>query len=285
MTRFVKRYIPAPIVSVALTLSAMLGVILSLQPAPHTDHLHFDPLLFAELATTSTPLPFTPTAPRSNIPVVVYHIVRPHYDDDSEAVRALAQTPEVFDAQLRHLGEAGYHVIPLSDLTRHLRYGTPLPTKPIVLTFDDGWINQYLYAFPILKKYGYPATFFVFTHAIGHRGFMTWDNLSTLRDTGMSIGSHSLSHPYLTQITDPTRLTAEIVDSKKILEERVGIPITDFAYPFGQFTPAIAGEVEKAGYASARGDFYSGEQTAAKLYALSAMNAPTTLERFRNVFP
>jgi peptidoglycan/xylan/chitin deacetylase (PgdA/CDA1 family) len=215
----------------------------------------------------------------------VYHIVRPAYPDDSDAVRGLAHTPEIFDAQMRYLNEAGYHVISMRALGIHLRNGTGLPKKPIVITFDDGWRDQFEYAFPILQKYHYTATFFVFTNPIGARGFLTWEDLATLRDAGMTIGSHSLSHPLLTSITDPERLWQEIIVSKRRLEKNLHIHVTEFAYPFGYYNSEIAALVTKAGYTSARGDVPKKEQTIRDLYTLGALNAPVSLAGFMRAFP
>ena len=221
------------------------------------------------------------------VPILVYHIVRPSYPSDSQAVKALAQTPEIFDAQMAYLTAAGYHVIPLSLLEENLTQGAPLPPNPIVLSFDDGWRNQFIYAFPILQKYHYTATFFVFTNAIDRHGFLTWDNLRVLRDAGMTIGSHTLSHPFLTKITNPDTLWSEINTSKRILEKNLGIPVSEFAYPFGQYNATITALVKQAGYTSARGDYVTrgNTQTREQLYELSALNAPTTIGLFSREFP
>ncbi len=282
-----QRYLPAPTVSVALTLSVMLALLLPLQKSTgplEPDQIH--PARYAELATSTTPYPFTSsTFPPRKVPILVYHIVRPSYPDDSAEVRMFAQTPEVFDAQMGHLREAGYHVIPLAELVRALRLNTPLPSKPVVITFDDGWRNQFVYGFPIVAKYHYPATFYVFTDVLGRHGFMTWDNLHVLMDSGMTIGSHTRTHPFLSQIHDREKLDQEIRGSKHILEQKLHVPIYDFAYPYGQFTDAIAQETKTAGYRSARGDLDSGDQSLQKLYALSAFNAPISIARFTQLFP
>ncbi len=220
------------------------------------------------------------------LPILVYHIVRPSYPTDSRAVRALAHTPEVFDAEMKYLADAGYHVVSFSDLERHFKNGSVLPKKPVIISFDDGWGDQFRYAFPILEKYHYTATFFVFTNPIGGRGFLTWDQLRMMRDAGMTIGSHSLSHPYLTRIADPTTLQNEIAGSKQVLEKQLGVTINEFAYPFGQYNASIMAAVAQAGYLSARGDrSTNGEQTASRLYELDALNAPTTTALFAQKFP
>ncbi len=241
---------------------------------------------YAELSTTSQQTSAAPafSVEKLNLPILVYHIVRPSYPGDSRAVRAIALTPETFGAEMKYLRTAGYHVVHFGDLEAYFKTGAPLPPKPIILSFDDGWSDQFAYAFPILKAYGYTATFFVFTNAIGHRGFLSWNELRQLLAAGMTIGDHTRSHPYLTGISSSTVLWNEIDGSKKLLEKQLGVSINEFAYPFGAYNTAIQTLVKKAGYASARGDYFSGEQTANRLYDLSAMNAPTTTALFEKKF-
>lgn len=246
-----------------------------------------DEAFYAEMATTSVqtfPLTASSTL-KVDLPILVYHIVRPAYPNDSRAVRAIALTPETFDAEMKYLAEAGYHIVSFSDLEDHFRNGRVLPQKPVILSFDDGWSDQFMYAFPILEKYHYQATFFVFTNSIGRRGFLTWNELRRMLVAGMTIGSHTRSHPYLTKIANSVALWDEIRGSKRTLEKRLGVTVNEFAYPFGQYNAAIAAMAAKAGYRSARGDYVSGEQAADRLYALSALNAPTTTILFEKKFP
>jgi peptidoglycan/xylan/chitin deacetylase (PgdA/CDA1 family) len=229
--------------------------------------------------------PAASSTEKFSLPILVYHIVRPSYPNDSQAVRNIALTPEAFDAEMKYLADAGYRVVAFRDLENYVRGGAPLPGKPVILSFDDGWSDQFQYAFPILQKYRYPATFFVFTNSIGKRGFVSWDELLALRDAGMTIGSHSRSHPYLTRVSNPAVLWDEINGSKQALESRLGAAVTEFAYPFGRYDASTTAAVQRAGYLSARGDLYTGMQSASLLYALSAMNAPTTTALFAKKFP
>jgi peptidoglycan/xylan/chitin deacetylase (PgdA/CDA1 family) len=249
------------------------------------DSSHIDESQYAEVGTTTEDNSISSTTPTTIVPIVVYHIVRPAYPDDSESVKGLAQTPELFDAQMQYLSDAGYHVISFGALEKYLKEGETLPKKPIVISFDDGWTNQILYALPILEKHHFTATFFIFTDPIGKRGFLTWDNLRTIRDAGMSIGSHTLSHPFLTTITNEDILWKEITESKKKLERHLGIVVREFAYPFGFYNPEVVALVKKAGYTSARGDRKSSEQSVEQLYTLGALNAPVTLHEFKKAFP
>jgi len=251
------------------------------------EHLLIRPELYAEISTTTEQIHRTKdlSTEKLNLPILVYHIVRPSYSSDNKAVRALAQTPEVFDAELKYLKENNYHIISFGDLEDYFNSGKSLPEKPIILSFDDGWANQFVYAFPILKKYHYSATFFVFTNSINHTHFLSWKNLEEMTTAGMTIGAHTLSHPYLTNIASPTVLWDEISGSKHILEKQLGTTINEFAYPFGQYNAVVRDLVKKAGYHSARGDYESGDQTMGRLYELSALNAPTTMALFEKRFP
>ena len=146
----------------------------------------------------------------SAVPIVVYHVVRPALQSDSAAVKKLALTPEVFDQELSYLQKGHYTVIPFSALEDHILKGAALPTYPIVLTFDDGWHDQYEYAFPILKQHGIVATFFIPSNFPGHPSFMSWDELRELIAAGMTVGDHSKSHPDFNTITSTSTLWQEI---------------------------------------------------------------------------
>ncbi len=245
-----------------------------------------DEAKYAEEPSGPAPQPASSSTRTAIVPILVYHIVRPRYSGDDAAVKAIALTPQTFDAELAHLQHARYHVVGFHALESYFASSTPLPAKPIILSLDDGWGDQYVYAFPILEKYHDTATFFVFTNAIGHRGFMTWQDLKNLEAAGMTIGDHSESHPFLTKISDPQKLWNEIDGSKVILQNELGTPVTEFAYPFGQYDANIIALVRKAGLLSARGDYWSGDtQSADHLYELSAVNAPTTTAKFVKDFP
>jgi peptidoglycan/xylan/chitin deacetylase (PgdA/CDA1 family) len=235
-----------------------------------------------EQASSTAGAPF-PSSVR--VPILVYHIVRPAYNSDTQDVVAMRVTPEAFDGEMAHLAAAGYHVIPLSALEAYFASGTPLPTKPVVLTLDDAWESQYVYAFPVLKKYGYTATFFVPSGFPGNKSFMTWDQVRTLLSAGMTVGSHSATHPYLTRITSTSTLEAEIVGSKEKLEAELHEPIREFNYPFGAYTPQIVALVKAAGYIAARTDSYGFTQSADSIFMLSGINAPTTTAAFARSFP
>jgi peptidoglycan/xylan/chitin deacetylase (PgdA/CDA1 family) len=242
------------------------------------------PLALGMSAATSTAAaPRVPTAATSTairVPILVYHIVRPAYPSDSAEVQKFRVTPEVFDAELAWLAAHDYHVVSLSALAARIASGTPIAPRSVVLNFDDAWEDQYVYAFPILEKYHDTATFFVPSNFPGNKSFLSWSQLREMVAAGMTIGSHSASHPFLTKITSTTTLDAEIAGSKAVLERELGVPVFAFDYPFGLYDDAIVALVRHAGYTLARTDDARASYTAADRFTLPAKNAPTTLAAF-----
>lgn len=216
------------------------------------------PLLSPMLSFT-TPVSGSASATSSinslHIPVIIYHSVRPYTKGESKYQDLYDVTPELLDQELTYMEEHGYHAVLMRDVDAHWRSGTPLPEKPVILSFDDGWKNQYEYAFPVLQKHQMKAVFYIFTNPIDHKNahWMSWDDVLTLDNAGMEIGGHSRTHPILTKIShDNAKLDHEILEPKKIIEERLGHPIISFAYPFGAKNESVEIAVARAGYQIAR---------------------------------
>ncbi len=144
--------------------------------------------------------------------------------------------------------------ISINRLFAHLRTGSPLPKKPIVLTFDDGYGGHYEYAYPLLKKYGYPAVFAIHTSSVGinaGRTHLTWQQLQIMaNDPLITISSHSKTHPALTKISDK-QLYQEVVESKRTLETKLARQIIYFTYPYGNYDERVKKVVNEAGYLAA----------------------------------
>jgi peptidoglycan/xylan/chitin deacetylase (PgdA/CDA1 family) len=193
------------------------------------------------------------------IPVLIYHSVRPHVPNESKYQDLYDVTPELLEQQLRHIASSSYTTITFADVNAYFDHGTPLPQKPVILSFDDGWRNQYEYAFPLLKKYGMKGTFFIFTNPMDHQKphWMSWAEVIELDRAGMEIGGHSRTHPILTKITSDEGLDKEILGGKHIIEGHLGHPITVFAYPFGARNTQVIASVKRAGFLIAR-TTYSG---------------------------
>lgn len=206
-----------------------------------------------EPAPPPPPVPEKPLPEEVRVPILVYHNVRPPVAKRLSAYEAAYDmTPAQFEAQMRYLKDGGYSTTSLDAVYRALTEGTPLPEKPVVVTIDDGRANQYENAVPVLERYGFTATYFVFTNAIDREGYFSEAQIDALAAVGNEFCSHSRYHPYLTKSTDED-LVAEIVGSKKTLEEKLGAEVRCFGYPFGLSDERVTSAVRDAGYSFARG--------------------------------
>ncbi len=186
--------------------------------------------------------------------ILMYHSV----GEDIKGAPALSVSVASFDKQMSFLKKGGYRVIGLPELAELLRNKQKIAPKTVVITFDDGYENNYRKAFPILKKYGFPATIFIVVDFLGRQEkvyeeevmkFMTQDMLKEMSDSGLiTIGSHTKSHSYLPDIHEEKALKEEIFDSKKELEKIIGKKVYAFSYPIGGYTPHIRNLVRLAGY-------------------------------------
>ncbi|MBI5653671.1 MAG: polysaccharide deacetylase family protein [Chloroflexi bacterium] len=233
---------------------------------------------------TATPTPtFTPTPTRTppptatrdpnlrglRVPILMYHYISVPPPDADKYRLDLSVTPANFEAQMEYLAVEGFTPITVSDLAAHLLYGAPLPPKPIALTFDDGYMDNYQYAFPVLKKYKFTATFNVITDFIdGKRpGYMTWNNLEELAMEGMEIGSHTISHPDLNRKSRAFQLN-EIAGSKTIIESRIGTPVQTFTYPAGNYDATTLDVLRQAGFVAALSEIQGTRQSTDNLLEL-----------------
>jgi peptidoglycan/xylan/chitin deacetylase (PgdA/CDA1 family) len=212
------------------------------------------------------------------VPILVYHHVRGSVPIGSRAERRLTVTVETFNHQMKYLQENGYHVINFATLVDYLNQIGELPAKPVVISFDDGWEDQYVYALPGLEKYHYRATFFVVTNSVGSTGFLSWSQLRRILVEGMEIGSHSRSHPRLDKINNPGILWDQIYTSKQILERQLGAAVDEFAYPYGSYNATTTSTVRLAGYKAARACCVGRVQSDA--YALRAVMVPNDIAKF-----
>jgi peptidoglycan/xylan/chitin deacetylase (PgdA/CDA1 family) len=166
----------------------------------------------------------------------MYHYISEPPADADAYRRDLSTTPADFEAQLAWLRSQGYQSITLTDLTYHLALGWPLPDKAVILTFDDGYRDNYTYAFPLLKRYGYVGTFFLVTQPIdnGDPAYLTWDMVKEMHRASMDFQPHSYRH-YDLREKDVDFLVFEIVGSKEAIEARTGQTTRFFSYPSGGY--------------------------------------------------
>ncbi|MCJ7789828.1 MAG: polysaccharide deacetylase family protein [Candidatus Atribacteria bacterium] len=160
-----------------------------------------------------------------------------------------------FEKQLDYLATHNYSVISLSELLKGLKNGQ-FPPKPVVITIDDGFKSTFTLACPVLKKYNFPATLFIYTNFIEkNSSSLTWGEIKEMTENNLEIGSHTLSHCNLLQYKENenyenylARIKKEIFLSKEILESKIGGKVKFFAYPYGVYSPTIKNLVIQADY-------------------------------------
>ncbi|WP_199296170.1 polysaccharide deacetylase family protein [Trichocoleus sp. FACHB-591] len=189
-----------------------------------------------------------PNALQARVPIMMYHDILP-----AKKV-AYDLTPNELRQHFERLKANQMTPISLAQLMAHLRTGSPLPKKSILLTFDDGYGGHYQYAYPLLKEYGYPAVFSIHTSSVGvnaGRTHVSWQELRTMaHDSLVTIASHSKTHPVLTKLSNQ-QLVQEVADSKKILESRLGRSVQYFTYPYGLYDARVKRAVANANYLGA----------------------------------
>ncbi|WP_233635599.1 polysaccharide deacetylase family protein [Hymenobacter setariae] len=187
---------------------------------------------------------------RPQVPILCYHQIRDWTGRDSRSAKDYIVPIAAFKAQIKMLADSGYHTILPDQLYAYLTTGAKLPSKPIMLTFDDTDLDQFTIARPELDKYGYKAVYFVMTVSLGRPHYMTKDMVKQLSDQGNLIGSHTWDHhnvkkyqgqDWVTQIDKPT----------KTLEEITGKKIKYFAYPFGLWNTQAFPELKQRGFVAA----------------------------------
>ena len=187
------------------------------------------------------------TAQPSGFPILEYHMVK---DDAKPDEVRYAVPPAEFAVQLDYLMQEGYTTITPQDYARARKGKQELPAKPVILSFDDGYEDNWRVVLPMLQERRMKAVFYVVTNDIGQPGYMTWDNLFDLEHGGMEIGSHTANHIPLTTLT-PTEQRDELRLSKLLLEWRGMGTIYSFSYPNGAYDDSIVTMLAEENYLTA----------------------------------
>lgn len=199
---------------------------------------------------TATPYPTPDGQARSvQVPILMYHYISEPPPDADIYRQDLSVTPENFEAQLRYLAENGYTTITFTDLIYHLTLGRPLPKRPVILTFDDGYRDNFLHAYRQLRRYDSVGTFFVVTGFIDENRpeYLTWGQIRVMHRGGMAFGSHSYTHPDL-RGQEVDYLVWQILGSQQALAERIGEPVHFFSYPAGSYDQSVIDVLRSAGF-------------------------------------
>lgn len=184
------------------------------------------------------------------VPILSYH----HFAENCES--NLCISASVFDQQMSYLKNNGYRVITMRELLGFMQYRHAIPKRSILITIDDGYRSAYDIAYPVLKKYGFTATLFIYTDYVGvSRSAITWDQLREMKADGFGIGSHTISHCDLTKKRTGenyqdylARIKREIFGSKQIIDKELGQDTFCFAYPYSRYNASVLNLCEQAGY-------------------------------------
>jgi peptidoglycan/xylan/chitin deacetylase (PgdA/CDA1 family) len=188
---------------------------------------------------------------RKEVPILCYHQVRDWKPTDSKMAKDYIIPPATLAAQLKMLHDSGYHTILPDQLYAYLTTGAALPSKPVMLTFDDTDEDQYTVAWPEMKKYNFKAVFFIMTVSLGRLPhYMSKDQVKELYTAGNVIGSHTWDHHNVKKYQGKD-WEIQIDKPTKQLEAITGSPIRYFAYPFGLWNPQAFPELRKRGFVAA----------------------------------
>lgn len=183
------------------------------------------------------------------VPIFQYHYIGPVPNPKDILRWRLSVSPENFDKQMLFLRDSGFEPITLDYLPYALagRLG-PNGGKPVLLSFDDGYMDFYFNAFPILRKYNFHAVEFIPTGRVGGSYYMTWDQIKVIEQSGLvSFGAHSINHVDLTKLS-LLNLDVELSESKRVLETETGHPVFYLAYPYGLYNALVLREAKRLGY-------------------------------------
>jgi len=184
------------------------------------------------------------------VPILSYH----RFADNCDS--PLCLPAHVFDQQMKYLKENGYRVISLGELLEFLEYRNSLPKKSVVISIDDGYRSVYNIAWPILKKYDFRATLFIYTDFVGvSKNAITWDQLREMKKSGFEIGAHTMSHCDLTRQNKGedteaymSRIKKELSMSKQIIDKKLNQNTVFLAFPYGRYDQSVLDMCKRLGY-------------------------------------
>jgi len=241
------------------------------------------PSVTAPATQTFTPAPTdTPTAIPTptwvaqgpgdiTVPILLYHHI-----DTSPTDSRYYVNPEKFEEEIKLLHDWGYSTITTVQLIQAITLGTKLPPRPMLITFDDGHLDNYTTAFPIMQKYGFTGVLYLVYNYLDTDQYMNTVQVLEMVHAGWEVGSHSINHYDLTKLTEDKQ-HREIVESRQLFEQKLGIPILTFAYPFGYKNPAVLDYAHFAGYIGAMGaSGYTPAQGTWNLYNLQRVEIKGT---------
>ncbi len=246
-------------VGVLLLLSACTGIVAKPNSISTQTPKPFPAITYSTAVWTRTPIPTFTSTPIPTptwvlagpgdltIPILLYHHIGISPIDSRYYV-----PPEKFEQEIKVLHDLNYTSITVKMLVQAITLGRELPAHSILITFDDGHVDNYTNAFPIMQKYGFTGVLYIVTNYLGTSGYLNRDQILEMYKAGWEVGSHTMNHYDLTKLT-PEQQSREIAGSKKKLEDVLGIDILTIAYPFGAKDKSILASARAAGYIAAMG--------------------------------
>lgn len=225
-------------------------------------------------ATQATPKEISeankPAGRSVHVPILMYHYVRVVDAKRDPLGYALSVTPDDLEAQTAYLEANGFHAVHPAALVAALKTGAALPSKPIMLTFDDSYRDFYTAALPILQRHHLIATNYTISDYVlnNYPAYMTVDMIKAINAAGMNIGAHTRTHPDLAR-QSPAVAADQIKGSKIALEGLIGKSVLDFAYPYGSFNQTTINLVIQSGYTNAVATIYGVNHSSGALYTLT----------------
>lgn len=229
------------------------------RPAAHVMSPSILPRSDDRETTSATVVESAPARPREvvplgrtsvHVPILEYHYIRAYSNRRDRMGERLSVSPSDFASQMSWLAGHDYHPVTAAHVRDYLQGREPLPARPVMLTFDDGYSDFFTAAFPILQEHHFTAVSYVVPGFIGQARYLTAAQVVELDRAGIEIGSHTVTHADLTRVS-ASQLQVELEASKGYLEQLLGHPVLDFCYPSGKFSAAVQSAVDRAGYQSA----------------------------------
>jgi peptidoglycan/xylan/chitin deacetylase (PgdA/CDA1 family) len=286
---------------ISILLSGCSSGLFATPTSTATATMTFTPLPPTETATVTNTATITPTFTASPpptptwvvqgpgnviVPILLYHWIAVSPSDGPNYTSPYYVKPEVFDAEMKLLHDWGYTTITIDMLLKAIAEGAELPPRPMLITFDDGHLNNYTTAFPIMQKYGFTGILYIVGNYIGVDDYLNAEQIKEMSAAGWEIGSHTMNHLDLTAL-EPQRQRAEIVDSKDFLERTLDVPIRTIAYPFGISNSAVIDYAHFAGYTAGMSLGFTHDQGMGNIFTLQRRDVKGTydIRQFASFLP
>ena len=216
----------------------------------------------------------------ANVPILAYHYIAQNPDSEDKVREALCVPPDAFAAQMAYLSDHNYTTITLNELFRIFRKEVARPAKPIVLTFDDGYADFYMNAYPVLCRYNLQAISFIIAGLVGQEKYLLWQQIQEMQASQhVTFEAHTMTHPHLTTLYGP-ELYNELRASKHIIEERVQCSVNFISYPYGATNVAVMRAAKQTGFTGGVGSWYGKASWSSMNMPRVRVTGQTTLQTF-----